>query len=219
MEKPVERGRETFRRRLSVVILKSSLAFFFPSFFFFFFFLLRPHMPHMEVLGLGVELELQLHIYTIATAMPDPRHICNLHLSLQQWWILNPLSKARDQTQFLWILVRLLTYWTTTRTPCFLTKHILVLNIHNGKIHIIVIVYLNNVHKQKCVFICSKCNWILKKWCDWRFLLYILVTVCKIAETHADVLRSILRVFGDTYFSNACKVIVNNISIFLVIRE
>ena len=28
--------------------------------------------------------------------MPDPSHICDLHLSLWQHWILNPLIKARD---------------------------------------------------------------------------------------------------------------------------
>ena len=44
---------------------------------------------------LGAELELQLPSYTTATAMPDPSH------NLQQCWILNPLSKARDQTRIL----------------------------------------------------------------------------------------------------------------------
>ena len=36
--------------------------------------------------------------YTTATATPDPRYICDLRYSLQQCWILNPLSEARDQT-------------------------------------------------------------------------------------------------------------------------
>ena len=36
--------------------------------------------------------------YTTATAMTDPNHICNQHCNLQQSQILNPLSKARDQT-------------------------------------------------------------------------------------------------------------------------
>ena len=53
----------------------------------------------MEVPGLGVELELQLLAYT--TAMPDMSHICDLPHSLWQRWILNPLSKARDQTRIL----------------------------------------------------------------------------------------------------------------------
>ena len=50
----------------------------------------------MEVPGPGVELELQLLGYATATATPDPSHIFNLHCSLQQYWILNPLSEARD---------------------------------------------------------------------------------------------------------------------------
>ena len=43
-------------------------------------------------------MELQLPNYATATATPDPSHICNLHRSLWQLWILNPLSEARDQT-------------------------------------------------------------------------------------------------------------------------
>ena len=33
-----------------------------------------------------------------ATAMWDPSCVCNLHHSLQQLWILNPLNEARDRT-------------------------------------------------------------------------------------------------------------------------
>ena len=44
------------------------------------------------------ELELQLPAYATATATPDLGHVCNLHHSSQQHWILNPLSKARDRT-------------------------------------------------------------------------------------------------------------------------
>ena len=36
--------------------------------------------------------------YTTATAMPDPSPICDLCCSLQQLWILNLLSKAKDWT-------------------------------------------------------------------------------------------------------------------------
>ena len=52
----------------------------------------------MEVPRLGVESELQLPAYTTATATGtlDLSHICDLPHSLQQCWILNPLSKARD---------------------------------------------------------------------------------------------------------------------------
>ena len=52
----------------------------------------------MEVPGLGVESELQRLVYTRATATMDPNHICDLCLSSQQCQILNPLSKAWDQT-------------------------------------------------------------------------------------------------------------------------
>ena len=53
----------------------------------------------MEVPRLGVKYELQLPAYTIATEMPDPSCICDLHHSSWQCQILNPLSEARDQTQ------------------------------------------------------------------------------------------------------------------------
>ena len=49
----------------------------------------------------GVQLELQLPAYTTATATLGPRGICNLHCSLQQCWLLNPLSEAGDGTRIL----------------------------------------------------------------------------------------------------------------------
>ena len=52
----------------------------------------------MEVSRLGVESELQLLAYATATAMPDPSSVFDLHHSLQQHQILNPLSEARDRT-------------------------------------------------------------------------------------------------------------------------
>ena len=67
---------------------------------FFFLAFLGPHPWHMEVPRLGFELELQLLAFTTATATAtqDPSRVCNLHHSLWQHWVLNPLSKARDQT-------------------------------------------------------------------------------------------------------------------------
>ena len=50
----------------------------------------------MEVPRLGVLSELQPPAY--ATATLDLSHICNLHHSSWQHWILNLLSEARDQT-------------------------------------------------------------------------------------------------------------------------
>ena len=53
----------------------------------------------MEVPRLGVEVELQLPAY--ATARLDLSLICDLHHTLRQRQILNPLSESRDQTQVL----------------------------------------------------------------------------------------------------------------------
>ena len=51
-----------------------------------FFFLLGPHLWHMEIPRLGVELELQLPAYTTATATPDPSCNCDLHYGSWQCW-------------------------------------------------------------------------------------------------------------------------------------
>ena len=55
----------------------------------------------MEVPRLGVKSQLQLLTYTTAIATWDPSRICDLHHSLWQHQILNPLSEARDQTRIL----------------------------------------------------------------------------------------------------------------------
>ena len=55
----------------------------------------------MEVPKLGVKSELQLLAYIPATAMLDLSSICDLHHSLRQCLILNPLREARDQTHVL----------------------------------------------------------------------------------------------------------------------
>jgi len=47
----------------------------------------------MEVPSLGVKLELQLLAYITATATPDLSHTFDLHHSLWQHWILNPLTE------------------------------------------------------------------------------------------------------------------------------
>ena len=67
----------------------------------FFFFFLGPQLRHMKVPRLGIELEPQLPAYTTGTAMWDPSHICDLYHSSGQCWILNPLSRARDQTHII----------------------------------------------------------------------------------------------------------------------
>ena len=59
------------------------------------------HPCHMEVPRLGVKLELQLLVYTTATATPDLSRVFDLNHSSWQHLILNPLSKARDPTRVL----------------------------------------------------------------------------------------------------------------------
>ena len=60
-------------------------------FFSFSFSLLWPHLRHMEVPRLGVELELA---YTTARATLALICMCNIYL--WQCWILNPLREAMD---------------------------------------------------------------------------------------------------------------------------
>ena len=81
--------------------------------------MLGPHLQHMEVPRLGVELELQLQAY--ATAMHLRSKPClQPMLQLQQGWILNPLSEARDWNCILIDgSVRFLTHWATIGTPFF----------------------------------------------------------------------------------------------------
>ena len=69
------------------------ICIFFSSFVFF-----RAALQHMEVPRPGVKSELQPLAYATATAMWDPSHVCNLHHSPQQCWILNPLNEAMDRT-------------------------------------------------------------------------------------------------------------------------
>ena len=61
----------------------------------------------MEVPRLEVKLELRLPAYATATAVQDLSHVCDLHHSLRQRRILNPLSEARDQTHNLMVPSRI----------------------------------------------------------------------------------------------------------------
>ena len=81
---------------------------------FFFFRFLELHSWNMEVPRLGDESELQLRAYTIATTL-DLSHVCDLHHSSRQCWVLNPLSMARDQT--LIVTSQICFCCTTTGTP------------------------------------------------------------------------------------------------------
>ena len=78
------------------------------------------YLRHMEVPRLGVKLDLQLPVYTTATATRDLSHICDLHHSSQQHWIPNPLSEARDWTCVLMDTSQIRYYWATTPPTWFL---------------------------------------------------------------------------------------------------
>ena len=96
-----------------------------PFFFFFkviflkifIFCFLRLHPQHVEVPWLGVRSELQLLVYTIATATRDLSRICDLHFSSWQCWILDLLNEARDQTHVLMVISQIHFCWATTGTP------------------------------------------------------------------------------------------------------
>ena len=60
-------------------------------------------LPLVEVPRLGVQPEPQPLAYARATATRDLSHICDLHHSSQQYRILNPPSKAREQTRNLMV--------------------------------------------------------------------------------------------------------------------
>ena len=81
-----------------IIILCCNCFFFLSVFSFFFFSFFLAGLQHMEVPGLGFKLELQLPVYTTATSSWDPSCVCDLHCSLWQRWILNPLSDTGDQT-------------------------------------------------------------------------------------------------------------------------
>ena len=77
----------------------------------------------MEVPGLGVRLALQLLVFVTAMATPDPKHICDLHCSMWQRWILNPLSEARDLTCILMDTSQVLSHdGNSIRSVGFLTR-------------------------------------------------------------------------------------------------
>ena len=63
-------------------------------------------MWHMEVPKPGVESELQVLAYPIASATPDLSRIWDLHHSSLHLQILDPLNEARDGTHILMDVIR-----------------------------------------------------------------------------------------------------------------
>ena len=94
-------------------------------FFFFFFGFLGLHLQYMEVLRLGVKLELQLPVYTTAIVTQYPSCVCDLHHSSQQCLIFNTLRKASDRTCILMDPSWICYHWATKGTPhsCTLYAH------------------------------------------------------------------------------------------------
>ena len=66
-----------------------------------FFFLFRAKHAAYGSSQARIKSELQLPAYATATAMWDPSHICDLYHRSWQCQILDPLSKAKDQTRIL----------------------------------------------------------------------------------------------------------------------
>ena len=101
----------------------------------------------MEVPRLGVESELQLLAYATATATWNLSHICSLYHSSLQRQILNPLSKAKIEPAFSWILVRFVNCWATKGTPTYISifrHHLFCFNF---------LVFLRNIYfhlKKNC---------------------------------------------------------------------
>ena len=71
----------------------------------------------MEVPRLGVDLELQLLAYAMATATLNPSCVCDLHHSSWQCQILNPLRKAKDRTCNFMVPSQIRCHCATTETP------------------------------------------------------------------------------------------------------
>ena len=82
----------------------------------FVFFFWGPHLRHMEIPRLGVELELQLLAFSTLTVMLGLSWVCRLYHSSWQCWILNPLSKGRNWTWILMDTSQVCYYWATMGT-------------------------------------------------------------------------------------------------------
>ena len=99
--------------------IRERIAFFCFWFGFFLVFLpfLGPLLWHMEVLRLGVELELQPLAYTKATTTQDLSCVCGLQHSSWQHQILNPLIEARNGACILMDASRVCYHWAMIGTP------------------------------------------------------------------------------------------------------
>ena len=81
-------------------MISETFKFIFPLYFFAFFFFYGRTCSIWKFPGWGLNQSYSCRPAP-PTATQDPSRICNLHHSSPQHWILNPLSKARDQTHIL----------------------------------------------------------------------------------------------------------------------
>ena len=77
------------------------------------------HPQHMEFPRLGVKLELQVLVYTTATAVPDLSYICDIQHSSQIRQTINPLNKARYWAHVLMDASQFHYHCATTEFPFF----------------------------------------------------------------------------------------------------
>ena len=111
--------------------------------------LLGPHPCHLEVLRLGVELELQLLAYTAATATPDLSPDCDLHQSSphRDTGSLTHWARPGIEPASSWILVR----FVSTEPRC----ELLMINLKWHHPHHIIfflwIYYSNKICSGHCV--------------------------------------------------------------------
>ena len=76
-----------------------------------------PHPLHMEGPRLGVTSELQLPVYTTATATQDLSHICNLYHSSGIAGSLTRWARPGIEPLSSWMLVRFINSWAMMGTP------------------------------------------------------------------------------------------------------
>ena len=95
------------------------IVFVFFNIYLFIYAFLGLHPWHMEVPRLGTNQSCSCLAYATATATAtwDPSHVCKLHHGSRQFWILNPLSKARDRTHIFMDTCQVLCHWATTGNP------------------------------------------------------------------------------------------------------
>ena len=142
----------------------------------------------MEVSRLGVELELQLLAYTTPTATWDPSWVYNLYHSSRQCQILNPLSKARDQTHILMDTSQAHYCWTKTGTPgLFLIKFKLIVRLREPTNTMYLFLYNSRAPYVKYDLpVFTECHWSSKlESVDFKWFLVV--------ETNTDISIGLLK--------------------------